>query len=52
MKIVRRDILKSLRTRIEESKKKIRQDEEDIVYQKQIICESNELIGRIEHEED
>lgn len=48
LKIVTRDILNSLRSRINESKRKIKQNEEDTVYQHNVIKESEELIRRLE----
>jgi hypothetical protein len=47
MKTVQRNVLKSLRDRIDVATKQIENDKSDITYQHQIIQESKELIKKL-----
>jgi len=47
MNEVQKHVLRSLRERVELAKKKIAFDQEDIIYQNQIIAESQDMIDKI-----
>jgi hypothetical protein len=50
MNAVQKNVLKSLRDRVELATKKIELDRQDILYQEQIIAESKELIKKLQEE--